>query len=75
MTIRAGIFRERLVEEAVVLERGVEVGLAVEDRDGDVVADLEERLELVGRADGDRLEPRAAQLVGDDLALRHRAVR
>ena len=60
-----------LVEEPVVLERGVEVGLAVEDRDRDVVAVLEERLELVGRADGDRLEARAAELLGDDSALRH----
>ena len=51
MTIRAGIVRAALVEEPVVLERGVEVGLAVEDRDRDVVADLEECLELVGGAD------------------------
>jgi hypothetical protein len=63
------------VEQGVVLERGVEVRLAVEDRDRDVVAALEERLQLVGRADRDRLEPGVSQLVGDDLALRGRGGR
>ena len=43
-----------VVQEPVVLERLVEVGLAVEDRDGDVAAVLEEGLELVGVLDRDR---------------------
>ena len=64
-TIRAGICAAALVEERVVLERGVEVALAVEDRDGDVAAAREERLELVGRRDRDRVEAGLAEL-GDD---------
>ena len=43
-----------VAEQAVVLERLVEVGLAVEDRDGDVAAAREQRLELVGVLDRDR---------------------
>ena len=57
-----------LVEERVVLERRVEVALAVEDRDRDVAARGEQRLELVGPADRDRLEAGLPQL-GKDQAL------
>ena len=59
------------MEERVVLERGVEVALAVEDRDGDVAADREERLELDRTRDRDRVEARHPQL-GDHGALLRR---
>jgi hypothetical protein len=64
--------RDRLflvVEDRVVLERLVEVRLAVEDRDGDVAPLGEDGFELVRPADGDRLEPRLAQLGRDRRGL------
>jgi len=39
------------VQDGVHLERAVEVALAVEDGDADVVAAAEESVELVGRRD------------------------
>ena len=54
-----------VAQQRVVLERLVEVGLAVEDRDRDVAAARQERLELVGVADGRDREAGVAQLGGD----------
>ena len=48
----AGMARPFIAEQPVVLERLVEVGLAVEDRDGDVATAGEQGLELVGVVDG-----------------------
>ena len=52
----------------VVLERRVEVALAVEDRDRDVASDREQRLELDRMADPDGVEAGPPQL-GEDGAL------
>ncbi len=59
----------RHVEELVVLQRLVEVALAVEDRDAHVMSARQERFE-VGRApDRNRVEVGFAQHVNDVLAL------
>ena len=54
-----------LAEQRVVLERLVEVGLAIEDRDGDVAAAGEQSLELIGVVDGRDREAGRAELGRD----------
>ena len=58
-----------LAQAGVVLERLVEVRLAVQDRDADVMPLREERLELVGLVDGDGLEAGGPKLGGDGPRL------
>jgi hypothetical protein len=58
-----------VAQDRVVLERPIEVGFAVEDRDRDVAPGVDERLELVGLVDDDRLEVRLAELRGDGRGL------
>ena len=64
-----------LVEQGVVLERGPEVALPVEDGHRDIGARVEEGFHLVGRVDRDDLEPGPVQLRGDGAAFAQREVR
>src|SRR5688500_2366237 len=57
-----------VAEQRVVLERCVEVALAIENRDGDVAARPEERVQIVRAVDRDRIDRGVAQL-GQHLAL------
>ncbi len=54
-----------VAEQRVVLERLVEVGLAIEDRDGDIAPAGEQSLELVRMGDGRDREAGGAKLGGD----------
>jgi hypothetical protein len=58
-----------LAEELVVLERGVEVALAVEDGESDVAARREVSCQLVRPLDHDRIEVGLAEGVGHRAAL------
>jgi hypothetical protein len=57
------------VEERVVLKRGVEVALAVEDRDRDVASRGKQVLELGRPIDPDRVEACGPQLRQDGTLL------
>ena len=58
-----------LVEQRVVLERLVEVALAIEDREGEVAARLEQGPELLGRGDGDDVVAGSRELALDGRQL------
>jgi hypothetical protein len=57
------------VEEGVHLERPVEVVLAVQDGYADIAAGVEERFEVVGARDWDRLVASLSQLRVDSERL------
>ena len=59
-----------IAQQGVVLERGIEVALAVEDRDGDVAATGQGGLEVLGASDGQCVESGLAEFGHDgDLLL------
>jgi hypothetical protein len=61
-----------LVKEGVHLERSVEVVLAVEDRDADIVALVQQGFQTLGGLDLDRLIAGLSQLRTDGDKLRVR---
>jgi hypothetical protein len=60
------------VQGGVVLERFVEVGLAIEDGDRDIAALGEDRLQLGGAVDFEDLESGSRQLGNDRFRLGRR---